>query len=221
MRPLLLGLVLLVATTASAQNTLTHARYLDSSQPADLYDCGAVVPAPAYQWGVRTGDQVWFCSSEVTPAAASLLTYRVQVDGVQTESQTSATCTGMPVACSVPLHTASLTPLAATGLHRLSLTSVNPTTGETSASSAELQVVSGCLTVNVDVSPPLALVTVSPIGTTLGRRTQVSTQNLMTAVQLLRARGWRVEWQRVQFGVDVTAGSGYWYLGAWCQGVPQ
>ena len=37
----------------------------------------------------------------------------------------------------------------------------------------------------------------------------------------LRANGWQVEWQRVQFGETTTATLGYWYLLAWCVGTPQ
>jgi hypothetical protein len=48
--------------------------------------------------------------------------------------------------------------------------------------------------------------------------------NLATRVVALRAAGWRVEWQRVQFAADTvpsTGAGGYWYLVGVCVGGPQ
>jgi hypothetical protein len=106
------------------------------------------------------------------------------------------------------------------GMHTLTLTTFDGASESPSSLPATLELPPGCPVISA-TAPFTTTGALSPVGTPLGERSQWNTANFGARVAILRANGWRVDLQRVQFAIDPTPGSGYWYLIGVCAGGPQ
>jgi hypothetical protein len=57
-----------------------------------------------------------------------------------------------------------------------------------------------------------------PVTITGALRNQQGTFTFESQIGKLRSEGFKIEWQRVQFGLDSDGKNGYWYMLGWCEG---
>lgn len=181
-------------------------------------------PAGNIAWGLRPGHEIAYCSPERQFDVAMSVKVQVKVDGTIIGNLMADTCNSggrVSIRCYLTATRAMLDLTSVPGRHVMILTPVEPATGALRPPFEPLTIFTGCPSFNMTVSPATVLPGYLAVGTSMGQRNQMSTNNFMITVAKMRDLGWRVEWQRVQFSETTTSGAGYWYLGATCYGTPQ
>lgn len=192
---------------------------------AQVERCAGVPPNVMCAGPVLATDTLeWTAPENATSiTAATTLEYRVRVDNATTFTviTTTKTCSGPqpPYLCRALVPAALLSALSI-GLHPVTMTAFDSGAGIGGAESPlsapfRLYMAAGC---SDGTATPV------PVGKVIGERSQFSTLMHATRVAQLRLWGWDVSWQRAQFERPSSPSSsdgGYWYIVAFCTGVPK
>lgn len=203
--------------TAQLIHGIKHA-VISTDSIVNLDSCWVpVIPtiiAPEQVIVVKSGMLITFCIDK-DGATAVTYKYSIQIDQ-QTPQPLMVNCfkMGIPTTCLATIPDSSVALLAndlAHGLYINVRDQMDALIGNVNLPVRRPT----CLADNVKYSNgvPLPAVVIGAL------RNQQGSFTFETQVGKLRDAGWHIEWQRVQFGLDLDGKNGYWYMLGWCEGI--